>query len=183
MINHGKADIPRPGPMFHMKRFFVFLQQNLFIGSKRRWRKNGYASVNFGIPVSCRDYCQQNEVHFHRLAKEERFIAVEQLANTLMQSIRHVIPVLPVPLVCSVFADSGDDSLLSIDVISRVDQMINQRIQSGGAMRREQKPRNQTLTQALEMLTAREILLQDQDEYRVNPEALELVRYYANSIN
>jgi glycerol-3-phosphate O-acyltransferase len=182
MLNHSRADVPRPGAMFHMNRFFVFLRENLFIGSKRRWRKNGYASVNFGIPVSCREYCQQNEVHFYRLEKEQRFAAVEQIANTLMQSIRHVIPVLPVPLVCSVFADMADDSLLSIDVISRVDQMIDRRIQSGGAMRREQKPRNQTLTQALDMLTSRQILLQDQDEYRVNPDAMDLVKYYANSI-
>jgi glycerol-3-phosphate O-acyltransferase len=183
MTNLGKAHIARPGAWFHLKRLLVFLRENLFIGSKRRWRKNGYASVNFGIPVSCRKYCRQNNIHFNRLAKEQRFVAVEELANSLMQSIRHVIPVLPVPLVCSVFAKSTDESLLSIDVISRVDQLINERIETGGAMRRDQKPRNQTLTQALEMLTTRKILLQDQDEYRVNPEAMDLVTYYANSID
>jgi glycerol-3-phosphate O-acyltransferase len=182
MMNRARDDVPRPGAMFHMKRFFMFLKENLFIGSKRRWRKNGYASVNFGIPVSCREYCQQHEIHFQRLETEARFTAVEQLANSLMQSIRHVIPVLPVPLVCSVFADAADEGLLSIDVISRVDQLINSRIQGGGAMRRDEKPRNQTLTRALEMLTSRGILLQDQDEYRVNPEARDLVKYYANSI-
>lgn len=183
MMRRNDTDNSRSGALFHIKRFLVFLQENLFIGSKRRWRKNGYASVNFGIPVSCRDYCQQHEIHFHKLEKEARFAAVEDLANTLMQSIRHVIPVLPVPLVCSVFTETTEDSLLSIDVISRVDQMINKRIQQGGAMRRDQKPRNQTLTRALEMLTQREILLQDQDEYRVNPDAMDLVKYYANSIS
>ena len=183
MINRGKTYNPRSGALFPLKRCFVFLMGNLFIVSKRRWSKNCYASVNFGIPVSCREYCQQHGIHFHRLEREARFAAVAVLANILMQSIRHVMPVLPVPLVCSVFTETGDDSLLSIDVISRIDQMINKRIEQGGAMRREQKPRNQTLTQALEMLTQRKILLQDQDEYRVNPEAMDLVKYYANSIN
>jgi glycerol-3-phosphate O-acyltransferase len=183
MLQHNAVDAPRRTVGFHVKEVLRFLKQNVSIGSKKRWLKNGYASVNFGIPFSCREYCQNQRINFTELEREERFHAVEGLADALMQSIRHVIPVLPVPLVCSVFADSDEKSLLSIDVISRVDKIINQRIKQGAAMRRDEKPRNQTLTRALELLCDRGILLQDQDEYRVNPESMDLVKYYANSIS
>jgi|TARA_Y100000310_G_scaffold339492_1_gene432325 glycerol-3-phosphate O-acyltransferase len=172
----------RQGGWFHTTNFLRFLRDNLFIGVRRRWRKFGYASVNFGIPVSARDYCRHNGVHFNRLAKADRFVQVQKLADELMGAIRHVMPILPIPLICTVLLESRSESLKSLDILSRVDRLIDQLISRGAAMKVSEKPRNRTLMESLELLKVRGILQENNDSYEVNPLSLNLLEYYANSI-
>jgi glycerol-3-phosphate O-acyltransferase len=172
----------RQGGWFHLNNFLRFLRDNLFIGVRHRWRKFGYASVNFGIPLSVSDYCGRNAVQFNNLEKADRFIQVQQLADQLMDEIRHVMPILPVPLICTVFVQAEGETLKSLDILGRVDRLIDQMIARGAAMNSREKPRDRTLTESLELLKARGILQEENDLFKANPDSLAVLNYYANSI-
>ena len=172
----------RPTTWQHIQRFGRFLRDNLFINSRRRWKKHGYASANFGIPISMRQYCQHNLVDFNHLPKTERFIKVEQLATELMTALQYVLPVLPVPVICLVMLRHSNHAQTAIEIVAQCDEAIDAIISEGAAMRSDQKPKPKTLGNALDMLVARSLLLESDGLYTLNPQQLGLVRYYANSI-
>ena len=172
----------RKGLAFHLRNVARFLRFNLFVGGDARFRRNGYASVNFGIPVSAKQFSSANHIQFKRLSKEQRFEQVAALADTLMDGIRHVIPILPVPLIATVFVRNPQTGLRSVDLIVEVDRLIDELIHGGAPMREEEKPRNSTLLQSLQLLQRRGVLVEDDDRYFAWPESLALLNYYANSI-
>lgn len=166
----------------HFGRIWTFFRNNLFISSRRRWQRFGYASVNFGVPVSMRDYCESRALNFNYLQKDERISQVNELANCLMDALRFVLPILPVPVLSVVMLKAGEDALTSLEIFGRCDKLIDAMIQRGAAMKPEEKPRHRTLSTSLDMLTERGMLLETDDHYRVQPGQHALLQYYANSI-
>jgi len=171
----------RPGVWQNLVRLFGFLRLNLFAGSRTRWRRYGYASVNFGIPVSMVDYCAEHGLEFNHLDKETRIPRVKQLADELMDSLRHVMPVLPVPLISAVMIRAEEEALTSLEIFSRCDALIDELIERGAPMKSGEKPRHVTLASSLEMLKERSILAEEDDHYSVNTDKANLINYYANS--
>jgi glycerol-3-phosphate O-acyltransferase len=172
----------RPGTRQYIGRVWQFLRKNLLVSSRQRWQRYGYASVNFGVPVSMRDYCQSRELDFSQLDKEQRIPAVAVLAESLMEALRYVMPIIPVPILAVVMSRAGQESLSSLEILTECDQLIDDMILRGAAMTAGEKPRPRTLSNSLDMLKERNILLEEDDHYRVNPECLPLLQYYANSI-
>ena len=172
----------KKGSGYHLKNLARFLGKNLFRGSDGRYARNGYASVNFGIPVSAAEFARNRNIQFHELDKDNRFPQVSALADTLMDSIKHVVPILPIPLIATVFAQTPNAQLRSAEVVTEVDDLIDQIITSGAAMKESEKPSSATITHGLKMLTDREILVENHDCYSLNLESKGLVDYYANSI-
>lgn len=166
----------------HLGRIWTFFRNNLFISSRRRWQRFGYASVNFGVPVSMRDYCESRALNFNYLQKDERIAQVSDLANCLMDALRFVLPILPVPVLSVVMLKAGEDALTSLEIFGRCDRLIDAMIQRGAAMKPEEKPRHRTLSTSLDMLTERGMLVETNDHYRVQPGQHALLQYYANSI-
>lgn len=179
---HWNDKSARPGTMQHIGRVWQFFKHNLFISSRKRWQRFGYASVNFGLPVSMRHYCQTNSLNFHHLQKEERIVAVASLASHLMDSLRFVMPILPVPLVCLVVLRAGENGLSSLELFRHCDSVIDDMIARGAAMKPDEKPRHRTLSASLEMLTERGVLIEKDDRFFAADSHRPLLEYYANSI-
>jgi glycerol-3-phosphate O-acyltransferase len=166
----------------HLARLRQFLGNNLFVSSRVRWLRYGYASVNFGVPISMRTYCRDKDVDFNHLNKEQRITRIAELANVLMGALRYVMPIIPVPVIASVLLRAGEESLTSLEIVSRSDELLDLMITNGAAMKTEEKPRSRTLLKSLELLTARQFVIEENDHYRINPAQRVLVEYYANSI-
>ncbi len=164
------------------KRFTSFLRHNLFAGSRVRWSRFGYASVNFGVPVSMRQYCAANHVDFKHAEKTLRIGRVKELAASLMDALRFVMPIIPIPILCAVMLKAQGHALTSIEIVSHCDELIDGMIERGAPMKLEQKPRQRTLSNALELLCNRKIVIEKDDRYEINTDRLDLARYYANSI-
>ncbi len=166
----------------HMGKVWQFLKSNLFAGSRKRWERYGYASVNFGVPVSMQSYCSVRQIDFKHLDKEPRIGKVLELAEHLMDAVRHVVPVLPVPTIAAVLIRAGEQSLTSLEIASGCDELIDQMIERGAAMKVEDKPRQRTLSRSLDLLRLRGLIIETDDRYQINPQHRPVLQYYANSI-
>lgn len=166
----------------HLQKVWRFLRLNLFAGSRARWKRYGYASVNFGVPVSMQEYCDTRGLEFNHLSKEQRIPKVAELAEFLMDALRYVLPILPVPIIAAVLIRTGDKPLSSLQILSHCDSLIDEMILRGAAMRPDEKPRHRTLFNSLELLIKRDLLIEEDDRYMIKPEHRPLLLYYANSI-
>ena len=93
-----------------------FILRNLVLMVLNRWRRYGYACVNFGEPLSIKAYCKEQKTIFSRLARKDRFPEIEALCQRLMSAIAGVVPVLPVSLVSAVFLDAPGTDLDILEV-------------------------------------------------------------------
>jgi glycerol-3-phosphate O-acyltransferase len=159
-----------------------FVRVNIFSGSRSRWQRYGYAGVNFGIPFDMRLYCEKRNLIFRHLQQRDRIPAVTALAAELMDAIRYVIPVLPVPVIATVFLRHKGQAMSWLEIIAGCDSVIDEMIATGAAIRAEQKPRHKTIAAALENLRHRHILIETDESFQVNPAFERLIDYYANSI-
>ncbi len=180
------ADAGRRSAWGHARAVLRFLRQNLRIDPRERWRRMGYAGVNFGVPVSARAFCTARGIRPHTLDREARAQHIEAFAAELMRAIEHVIPVLPVPLVCRALRDAARDGhgggLKSLEVVARTHDLTDAFIAGGAAMKPSEKPRHKTVTNALEMLRLRGLVSAHDDVYRIADGARPLIDYYANSL-
>ncbi|MBL4729065.1 MAG: 1-acyl-sn-glycerol-3-phosphate acyltransferase, partial [Gammaproteobacteria bacterium] len=108
----------------HLVKLWRFLRINLFAGSRKRWKRYGYASVNFGVPISMRDYSEKRSIEFNHLEKEQRIVKVIELAELLMESLRYVMPIIPVPIICAVLLRSGEKPRTSLEILGDCDTLI-----------------------------------------------------------
>ncbi len=168
---------------FVIKTTVTFIFKQLMLSRRDRWRHFGYASVNFGKPLSVRDWCRNQGVEFSRLEQEPRFEQVGFLADTLMERIADVVPVLPVPLLASVVLEYKETwkSPLTLKTIAM--EKIKKLRELGAPIRIAPGACEGVLSNALTTLCARNMLDQRDGLLRASPDAEDLLHYYANSIN
>src|SRR5882672_5365585 len=96
----------KPGRFWAAWNTLGFAANNLRLMLNSAWRRFGYACVNFGAPVSMREYCAQRGLDFQKLTGEERKRAIGELGRHLMACVGRIVPVVPVPLIASVFLNN-----------------------------------------------------------------------------
>jgi glycerol-3-phosphate O-acyltransferase len=175
------ADVPR-------KRFqtvrgtWRFVLQNLLLVLKGEWRRFGYACVNFGPPVSMREYCRRRGIDFHRLSGEERRRAMGELGAELMQAVGRVVPVVPVAVMATVFVRHPERALSELELKAEVAPLVAALEARGAHIYVPRGDFDYALSVGLRMLRLRR-LVEDRDGlYQARSSELELLRYYSNSI-
>lgn len=159
-----------------------FIFKHLLLSQRNRWRRFGYASVNFSEPISAKAYCKKHHVVFSQLDHDERFAQVEKLANELMGRIESVVPVLPVPLMCRVILRNGDKWSGELELKQQAAAEIEKLRTAHAPISITANAYEGVLSAALAMVLARGFIEEDNGLYRVSPESLPVVRYYANSL-
>ena len=182
LLHRRNPDAKKKSWWFIVRTTVRFYRKSVFLSVRERRKRFGYAGVNFGRPISLRDYCAEHAIEFSSLPKQERFLHVAALAKELMSCIAQVIPILPVPLVATVFRRSQGLTLNSIEIKNRVVELIRE-LQAGGApIRDDEIPREETMMRAIEMLKYRHMVNERDGGYHADPAAQELLDFYANSI-
>lgn len=167
---------------FILRTTLGFIIRNFYQMALRKWKRFGYACVNFGDPISVKELAKANNINFKTLSKEERFKKIEDLCRYLMKSIEKVIPVLPVSLVSTVMLDFKGEPKSVFEVKLAIDQLIDE-IRFNGALIYFPKHNFERYTEtALESLKIRHMIFESENLYRANPEMIDILSYYANSI-
>jgi len=160
-----------------------FISHSLMLMVLSRWRRYGYACVNFGRPLSMKAYCAETDLDFNQLERKRRFKEVEILSGRLMEGIAAVVPVLPVPLVATVFLESGEAGMDILEIEKRSNSMIDD-LKAAGAPVFEvpRSTRARTIADAVAFLKLRRLITSSGRIFTAVPSEKETLAYYANSI-
>ncbi len=161
---------------------FGFFLRNLWLAMRSEWHRFGYACVNFGAPVSMREYCRERGLDFHRLGGDERRRAMAELGRHLMQTVGEIVPVLPVPLIATVFVRHGDKAISELDLKKDVGQLLDALRERGAHVYVPRRDFDYAVSVGLRMLTLRRLVGERDGLFYARTEELPLLRYYANSI-
>ncbi len=171
-----------PSAREHLKRLYRFLRRNLFAGRRERFARYGYASVNFGEPLDMREYCREHALNLNHLEKEQRIRHVAAIAELMMRRLDHVMPVLPAPLTALALLRNPDEAMTSLEIAGACDDIIDELIAQGSPMKKSEKPRPRTVQNALYLMSEHGLLVEEDDHFRINPDNMRLLEFYANSI-
>jgi len=172
----------RRGRLAALGTTLKFLLRNLSLAMRSEWHRFGYACVNFGSPVSMRAYCREHNVDFHRLSTDARRQAIALLGNHLMEAIGKIVPVLPVPLIATVFVRYGDKPISELELKAQVGHLV-ERLQARGAhVYVPRKDFDYAINVGLRMLRLRRMVGERDGLYFAQSEETAILRYYANSI-
>ncbi|OGA24199.1 MAG: hypothetical protein A3I01_01080 [Betaproteobacteria bacterium RIFCSPLOWO2_02_FULL_65_24] len=160
----------------------AFAAHQVRLMSKNEWHRFGYACVNFGTPVSMREFVRVRGFDFRKLAKEERYARIAELGDHLMGSVGKLIPVLPVPLVALVFERNAGKALSELEIKAEVEILIERLEAAGAHIYIPRRDRDYAITAGLRMMLLRHIVEERDGLYAADPAEAPLLRYYANSI-
>lgn len=160
-----------------------YIGHSLWLMTRGEWHRFGYAVVNFGTPISMKEYTQQHKVNFRTIDKEERFEFVSGLAQDLMRAIGRIVPVVPVPLIASVFVENPAKKFSDLEIAGRVQDLIRELVNHGAHIYIPRSDWAYAINVGLRMLTLRHIVQTEDDLYWANPAEIKILRYYANSVH
>ena len=156
--------------------------QNLRLLATNDWHRFGYACVSFGTPVSTKAWLESRSFDLPAASREERFAAVQALAEDLMARIARIIPVLPVSLVSAVFAAAPDRAQSEIELKAEVLARWRELEEAGAQVYVPRGDQDYAVTFGLRMLLQRHLVTAEDGLFRAVPGELPLLRYYANAI-
>jgi glycerol-3-phosphate O-acyltransferase len=171
-----KREKNRFGAVWNTLRFML---HNVSLMLRSEWHRFGYACVNFGTPISMRE----RGIDYRALSGEARREAIAQLGRELMDAVGRIVPVLPVPLIATVFVRRPERPLSELELKAEVERLLA-RLESAGA--RVYIPRRDfdyAVTVGLRMLRLRRLVEESDGLFHVRPQELTLLAYYANSIS
>jgi len=169
-------NLPRKSLAFSLGTFTRYGLKTVWQAVRGRRFRNGYACVNFGEPVSLRQWMNDQDKPNIDLND------VQPLADDLMQRIGAITPILPVALVTTLFANNPSRRFSLIELKSCVLEMLDE-LESRGY--RAYIPRgdyNYAVDVGVRMLTLRNILIDDAGMLSARPGEQAIINYYANSI-
>ena len=182
LIRNLDPDASKRSNWFVIKTSLRFFFKTLLMKRQARWRRFGYASVNFGKPISAREYCSEHQIDFSQLQQEQRFKHIEQLARSLMTDIKEVIPVLPVALMAEVLLVEQNQWKSELELKTKALQRIDVLKQLGAPIDIASGAFEHVLTGALDMLVGRGFVEFQHGLYQPHAKSLVILKYYANSI-
>ena len=171
----------RPGRVRALWNTVAFAGRNLRLMLKSEWHRFGYACVAFGTPISMREYCAANGLDFQRLVGDDRRRAMAKLGSHLMNAVGRIVPVVPVPLIATVFTTEGAP-LSELELKARVERLLERLDVAGAHTYLPRRDLDYALTVGLRMLLLRHLVEERDGLYAACAQELPVLRYYANSI-
>jgi len=182
LLRAADPDAARRGSLAALGTTLRFLGRNLWLMLRSQWYRFGYACVNFGAPVSMREYCRARDLDFHRLAGDERRRAMAALGAHLMQAVGRIVPVLPVPLIATVLVQRGERAISPFDLKTEVARLLDALHARGAHIYIPRQDFDYAINVGLRMLRLRKLVGEREGLVYAQSEELPLLRYYANSI-
>ncbi|HYD58091.1 MAG TPA: 1-acyl-sn-glycerol-3-phosphate acyltransferase [Burkholderiales bacterium] len=172
----------RPGRFWAAWNTLGFVVRNLSLALRSRWYRFGYACLNFGAPISMREYCAARDIEFQRLAPEARKEAVATLGQELMGAVAAIVPVVPVALMAQAFAQAPDVERSELELKAQAGSILESLAARGAHVYVPRGDLDYALGVGLRMLRLRRLVEEHDGLYRVNPGEAPLISFYANSI-
>jgi glycerol-3-phosphate O-acyltransferase len=172
----------RKKPFAALATTLRFVLRNVGLMLRSRWHRFGYACVNFGSPLSMKKRLAEEGIDPRSLDREQRSRWLESLAGDLMERIGRVIPVLPVPLVATVFLRHSGQWLSELEVKAKAQQLLAELRAAGAHVYVPRQDLDYAIVAGLRMLTQRHIVEIRDGLYAPRAGEAAILAYYAHSI-
>jgi glycerol-3-phosphate O-acyltransferase len=148
-----------------------------------RWHRFGYACVNFGTPISMREWSRTRGLDWRTLDKETRATQVAELGAGLMAAVGRVVPALPVSLLATALLEGdGDLPVSTIDLHARTQGLMRRLTASGAHVYLPREDEAYAIEVGLRMLVERRVVQEREGGWVAAPGEAALLRYYAAAI-
>jgi len=182
LLLSGDPNARKPNRFWAVWNTLGFVTNNLRLMLKSDWHRFGYACVNFGAPVSMKEYCALRGLDFQKLLGEDRRRAIGDLGKHLMSRVGSIVPVVPVPLIAWVLLKSSPNPISEFELKAAVEHLIGKLEAAGAHVYVPRKDLDYAVTVGLRMLTLRHLVEEKDGLFVGRAPDLPLIRYYANSI-
>jgi glycerol-3-phosphate O-acyltransferase len=160
----------------------AFWSRQLWLRLRGDWYRFGYACVNFGRPLSARDFFHERGEDPRRLEREPRFAAVGELADRLMERVGGIIPVLPVSAVASVLLAEPGRAWSTLEIKAASHALLGRLEAAGAQVYIPRRNRDYAVEVGVRMLVLRRVLEPVEGLYEVRGADVALLRYYAKAL-
>jgi len=155
---------------FSLLKMLGFIGRQIKFKLTGRYHRFGYASVSFGDPVSLREFvktCPDN--------------VTECVAEKVIQRVRDVVPVLPVPLVAAVML-AAEGPMDQGQVAAAVTGLANRMQENGAHIHVPRDSLEYAAEIGLRILFLRHMVIKENDTYLASAKEQAALEFYANSI-
>jgi len=187
LLHSLDRDAGRRSAWFAVRTALAFWASQVGLMLRGDWHRFGYACVNFGGPISARDWLAahggpRGGSDLRALDKEQRFEVIGRLANDVMGEIARLVPVLPVSLMATILLEA-EAPLDELELKARASDLIAQFETRGAKLYLPRSDRDYAFHVGLRMLSLRH-LVEESGEGLFSVVATErpVLAYYANAI-
>ncbi|MFT5521465.1 MAG: glycerol-3-phosphate O-acyltransferase [Enterobacterales bacterium] len=182
LIRHLNSDAEPRSRWFVLKTSARFFFRTLLKQRKTRWQRFGYASVNFGKPISAKEFSERQNIDFSELDPRSRFSEIKKLTDNLMDGIKGVIPILPVVLMSEILLSQSLNWKTELELKALAVIRINELKELGAPIDLSAEAFEHVLSSALDRLIGRKFVEEKDGLYKVSEGSKTVLKYYANSI-
>ncbi|HWO87564.1 MAG TPA: 1-acyl-sn-glycerol-3-phosphate acyltransferase [Gemmatimonadales bacterium] len=172
----------RPGRLRGLWTTVHYLGMNTLRLLTGRIRRYGRAAVNFGTPISTRQWLAQQPQNVLGLPREQRLPYVQRLADHVMERIQAIVPVTPVCLTAAALLSFEKDAIAFRDVLQRMADYRDHLLELNAKVVRGDREIASVWERAYTMLRMRRIAVLEGTTVVVFARQRPLLEYYANSI-
>ena len=176
------SDAVKRSRWYVLKTSVGFFFKTLTMNRRTRWRRFGYASVNFGKPVHAKQFCIDEEIDFSKMQTEARFKSVGKLSDKLMNEISQVIPILPVALMSEIALQNKHQWKSEFELKTQAMERILELETLGAPINISVSASEHVLAAAIDILAGRGFITFHDGLYKADKGSLMMLEYYANSI-
>lgn len=167
---------------FVIRTTLGFALNNVWLMMRGKWRRFGYACVNFGEPISVTAYCRRHDIDFSRMDRYLRHEQIQTLCQHIMGDIRLLIPVLPMALLSEVMLQAPPDGLDVLDVKARAFNRLAELQARSAMVYQPYRGMEEAIDEALGHLKLRRLIVEENSHLKVQGAMIDVLRYYANTL-
>ena len=182
LLLSASDDYTTPGALLATYKTLAFVAKNVLLRLRNEWRRFGYAAVQFGVPVSLREYCVTKGIDFRDTNSALHGRQVATLADHLLAAVAANIPVLAVPLIALTLRAEPARQYSVLELKAALQARLDSLRCDGQRYGFYEAASSYAIDNAIAMMTVRRLLLEEQSLYQRNPAEQPLLDYYANSI-
>jgi glycerol-3-phosphate O-acyltransferase len=183
LLRESDPDAKQKSRMQIISTTLQYITHSFSLRIRGEWHRFGYAIANFGSPISMKEYTKKHQINFKSLDKNKRIETVKELAQDLMSAVGRVVPVAPVSLIATVFAENPEKRFSDFEIAARVQELLQGLEKSGAHIYIPRSDWTYAIQVGLRMLILRRIVIKEDELFRVIPEEIKIIRFYANSIH
>lgn len=179
------GEAQRRGVWFATRTAASFWLGQLRLMLTGRWYRFGYACVNFGRPVSAREWLAAHSTSpggdLRGLDKERRFEIVARLAADVMKQVAALVPVLPVSLIATVLIEA-EAPIDEFELKLRAGRLMAEFEARGARLYVPRSDRDYAIHVGLRILALRHLIEERDGMFAAVQAERLLLAYYANSV-